>query len=218
MKPVNPLRKHLLCLSLILGFSFLASAQGFEGSVEFKQITVKDTTINVYYVKGNKVKLDQLGKTSHKAEGTFLFDLTGNKITGLNPGRKVYTAVDISKASASNKIDTVIKLKDMKTILGYKCQGYTVKSKADNTQITYWLAAGNFNFFAPVVRLWNRKDKASVYFNHLKEKDVKGMFPLLSIESDLSGKELSRLEVTKVDKKVIDAATLEIPKDYKKVE
>ena len=157
-----------------------------------------------------------MGKTSHKAEGSFLFDLNTNKITGLNHSRKVYDNVAVNKNPAANKIDTVIKLKDTKTIQGFKCTGYTVKSAADNTQITFWLAAGNFNFFAPSVVLWNRKDKSSVYFRAIK--DTKGMFPMLSIESDMKGKEVGKLEVTKIDKKTIEDAALEAPKDYKKFE
>ena len=110
----------------------------------------------------------------------------------------------------------MIKLKETKTLHGYKCTGYTVKSKGDNAQITYWLAGSNFNFFDPSVMLWNRKDKASVYYRAIKE--TKGMMPLLSIESDLNGKENSRLEVIKVEKKVLEPSVLEIPKDYKKME
>jgi hypothetical protein len=216
MMNLNLLKKSALCLALSFGITAAATAQGFEGTIEFKQFTAKDTTLNLYYVKGNKVKLDQLGKTSHKAEGSFLFDLTTNKIIGLNHSRKVYDNVAVSKNAANNKIDTIIKLKDTKTIQGLKCQGYIVKSKGDNVQITFWLASGNFNFFTSVVELWNRKDKASVYFRAIK--DTKGMLPMLSIEADLSGKEQGKLEVVKISKKAIDNSVLEIPKDYKKFE
>ncbi len=210
---LNLLKKTALCLALPLSMSVATFAQGFEGTIEFKQFTAKDTTLNLYYVKGNKVKLDQLGKTSHKAEGSFLFDLSANKIIGVNHSRKVYDDVPVSKNPAANKIDTVIKLKDTKTIQGIKCQGFIVKSKGDNAQITFWLAPGNYQFFESVVTLWNRKDKASVYFRAIK--DTKGMLPMLSVEADLSGKEQGKLEVIKIEKKAIDAATLEIPKDYK---
>jgi hypothetical protein len=214
MKTLQFFTKPALSFALIFGVSAAASAQGFEGSIEFKQFTAKDTTLNVYHVKGNKIMLDQIGKTSHKAEGSFLFDLTSNKITGLNHSRKVYDDVAVNKNVASNKIDTVIKLKDTKTILGYKCTGYIVKSKTDNVQITYWLAGSNFNFFTPSVILWNRKDKASVYFRAIK--DTKGMMPLLSVEADLNGKETGKLEAIKIEKKPVDNSALEIPKDYKK--
>ncbi len=45
----------LLVASLTL--SVMAVAQSFEGSIEFKMETSKDTTTNIYYVKGKDVKL-----------------------------------------------------------------------------------------------------------------------------------------------------------------
>jgi hypothetical protein len=210
------MKKALLSLTCLLGFTAFIAAQGFEGIIEFKQLTPKDTTTNIYYVKGNKIKLDQMSSLSKSAGGTVLVDLGTSKINLLSPDRKVYQDVVVSKSVATNKIDTVIKLKEAKVINGNKCVGYTVKSKSDNTQITYWLTPGNFNFFSPFVVLWNRKDKASVYFRAIK--DTQGMMPMLSIESDMNGKEVGRLEVIKIEKKPVDASKFDIPKDYKKYE
>ena len=53
----------------------MAVAQSYEGSIEFKMETAKDTTTNIYYVKGNTVKLDQIGRKSGKVEGSFIFDI-----------------------------------------------------------------------------------------------------------------------------------------------
>ncbi|MFI5149665.1 MAG: DUF4412 domain-containing protein [Bacteroidia bacterium] len=208
------MKKVLLSLTCILGLASFISAQGFEGIIEFKQFTSKDTTTNVYYIKGNNVKLDQLGKATHKVEGSFVCDLSTKKIVLLDLSRKIYDSVVVSKAAPANKIDTVIKLKETKMIFGNKCVGYTVKSKTDGAQITYWLAPGNYNFFQPFVLLWNRKDKASVYFRAIK--DTKGMMPLLSIESDMNGKEVGKLEVIKLEKKNVEASMFQIPSDYKR--
>jgi hypothetical protein len=207
------LKKSALFLTFALGISSAIVAQGFEGTIDFKQYTAKDTTLNTYFVKGNKVKLETVGKVSKQAEGTILVDLSAKTISMLNSSRKVYSLVTVNKNVSNNKIDTVIKLKETKKILGYTCTGYTVKSKSDNTQITYWLTAGNFNFFTPFVVLWNRKDKASVYFRQIK--DTNGMLPLLSVESDMAGHEIGRLEMTKIEKKVIEPSAFNIPKDYK---
>ena len=42
--------------------------------------------------------------------------------------------------------------------------------------------------------------------------------PLLSIETDLTGAQLSKLEAIKIEKKAIDASQIAIPSDYKKFE
>jgi hypothetical protein len=210
------LKKSLLILSFAVAIPAAIRAQAFEGTIEFKQYTAKDTTNNLFFIKGDKVRLDQFGKATNKAEGSNLIDLTAKTITMLSHSRKMFTSVVVNKNPAGNKIDTVIKLKETKMLQGLKCIGYTVRSKSDNTEITYWLANGNFNFFDPFVVLWNRKDKASVYYRSLK--DTKGMMPMLSVETDLSGHNTGKMEVTKIEKKALTANTFEIPKEYKKYE
>ena len=54
----------LLVASLTL--SVMAIAQSYEGSIEFKMETSRDTTTNIYYIKGPNVKLDQIGKLKMK--------------------------------------------------------------------------------------------------------------------------------------------------------
>jgi hypothetical protein len=66
------------------------------------------------------------------------------------------------------------------------------------------------------LRQLNRKEKSAIYFLQIAE--IKNMFPMLSMQTDLSGKETSRLEVTKITKKEVDPAVFEIPKGYNKFE
>ena len=41
---------------------------------------------------------------------------------------------------------------------------------------------------------------------------------MLSVETDLTGAQLSKLEAIKVEKKVVDPSQIAIPSDYKKFE
>lgn len=206
----------LLVASLTL--SIASVAQNFEGTIEFKMETNKDTTTNIYYVKGNDVKLDQIGRKSGKVEGSFVFDLATNQIKYVNPVRKVWgehkseTVPTIQGTCVSSKSGAV------KTLQGQKCTEYVVKNTEENTEIAYWIAPGKYDFFVPMVKAWNRKDKQSIYFNQIKDLP-KGSMPLLSEERTISdGKLISKLEVSKMSKGAIDAAKLSIPADYKKFE
>ncbi|MEO6303834.1 MAG: hypothetical protein ABIP51_11750, partial [Bacteroidia bacterium] len=68
----------------------------------------------------------------------------------------------------------------------------------------------------PVIKLWNRKDKQSVYFNQIKDLP-EGSMPLLSEEKQLSdGKLLTKLEVVKIGRTVPEQASLEVPPNYNK--
>lgn len=184
--------------------------------------TKSDTTVNIYNVKGNAVKLDQLGKKSGKVEGSMIFDLSAKSVKLTNPARKVWSEQKNEVPATVKGTPKVEVTKNTKTILGLKCTEYIVTDDAENTKISYWIykpsgKGPKFEFFTPVVNILNRKDKQSTYFKQIKDLPA-GSMPLLSIESTLDGKQVTKLETTKVDKKTVDAATLTVPADYKKFE
>lgn len=210
------MKKIILSIGLF-AFSVAAFAQ-FEGTIHFRMETKKDTTSNIYYVKGNNVKLDQIGKKSGKVEGSFVFDLAAKSIKFVNPARKVWGDHKSETPPTINGTCEVTKLKTTKMVAGKMCTEYVVKNTAENTQIVYWIATEKYDFFVPLVKLWNRKDKQSIYFNQIKDLP-KGAMPMLSIESSLDGKNtISKLSVTKMEKKSIDPSMVAVPSDYKKFE
>lgn len=206
----------LLAASLTL--SALAIAQSFEGSIEFKMETSKDTTTNIYYVKGPNVLLDQIGKKLGKVEGSFVFNTKTNEIKWLNPVRKVWGDHKSEVAPVIKGTCVSAKGTATKVIQGQKCVDYTVKNTEENRQITYWISSGKYDFFVPLVKAWNRKDKQSIYFNQIKDLP-KGSMPMLSEEISISDNVLiSKLEVSKLNKTALDASKFTIPADYKKFE
>ena len=207
--------KKLKLFIASIAISATAFAQ-FEGSIEFKMETKKDTTNNIYYVKGNNVKLDQIGRKSGKVEGSFVFDLSGKTIKFVNPARKVWGDKTETPATPKGTFN-VTKGGGSKVVCGKKCTDYVVKNTEENTQITYWISTEGYNFFVPLVQMWNRKDKQSVYFNQIKDLP-KGSMPMLSVESDMGGAQISKLEVIKADKKTIEPSQVAVPSDYKKFE
>lgn len=196
----------------------LLSAQSFTGSIEFKYFTTKDTTVNIYNIKDKAVKLDQFGKKTGAVEGSFVFDLNANTIKFVNPKRKVWGEHKSDTPPILKGVCESSKTKNTKTVQGVKCSEYVVKNTAENTVISYWVAGGKYDFFVPLVKLWNRKDKQSIYFNNIKDLPA-GAMPMLSEEKQISdGKLITRLEVTKITKGGIDEAKLQVPADYKKFE
>lgn len=200
----------------VIAFSLTAAAQAFEGTIEFKKMTTTDTVNYVYTVKGSKVRIDEIGSKSHKIEGTFLVDLDAKTMISLNHERKLYMDNPTPSAPVLKGSCVVKKGSNVKNIQGYKCTEYIVTNNEENTQITYWIAEGKFTFFEKLLRILNRKDKSSVYFLQIPE--MKGMFPMLSTQTDLNGKEHTKLEVTKITKKEIDPSIFDLPKGYNKFE
>ncbi len=194
------------------------SAQSFGGSLEFKYYTQKDTTVNVYNVKDKNVKLEQFGKRSGTVEGSFVFDLANNSIKFVNPKRKVWGDHKSETAPVIKGVCETKKTSNTKSIQGVKCTEYVVKNTEENTTISYWIASGKYDFFIPLVKIWNRKDKQSIYFNQIKDLPA-GSMPMLSEEKQISdGKFVTKLEVTKISKGNLDDSKLIVPVDYKKFE
>jgi hypothetical protein len=208
--------KLVTVVVVMVAFSYSALAQ-FEGVIEFKKASTTDTTSYIYYVKGDMVRIDEIGTKSHKVEGTFLVDLNAKTMKSLNHDRKLWMDQATPANPTVKGTCTVKKGQNVKNLQGYKCVEYIVTNNDENTQITYYIADGKFSFFDKLLRQLNRKDKSSIYY--LQIQDIKNMFPMLSVQTDLStGKETVRLEVTKITKKDVDPAMFEIPKGYNKFE
>ncbi|OFY84895.1 MAG: hypothetical protein A3F72_18105 [Bacteroidetes bacterium RIFCSPLOWO2_12_FULL_35_15] len=208
--------KIVTIVVVMFSFSLTTLAQSFEGVIEFKKISTTDTTNYVYYVKDNIVRIDEIGSKSHKVEGTFLVDMNAKTMKSLNHERKLYMDQATPSAPVIKGTCTVKKGQNVKNLQGYKCTEYIVTNNEEGTIITYWLADGKFSFFDKLLTQLNRKDKSSIYF--LQIPNVKNMFPMLSVQTDLAGKETGRLEVTKITKKVVDPTMFDIPKGYNKFE
>ena len=210
------MKKNLFALSFCLSLFLGTTAQNFNGTIEFKYSTPKDTNTNIYSVKEKLIKLDQYGKKSNAIEGSFIFDLATNKIRFVHPKRKVWGEHKSESTPIIKGVCVVTKGNNSKTLQGIKCTDYIVKNTDENTIITYWIGENKFVFFNPVVKMWNRKDKQSVYYNQIKDLP-EGSMPLLSEEKQISdGKLLTKLEVIKVSKKMLDDEDLAVPAGYNK--
>lgn len=188
----------------------------FEGRIKFVQETLEDTLYYTYFVKDNMVRLDVLDdcKDCNNTDNFMLFNLENNSIIAIKPSRKMYINVP-PKPYIDNKDQNfqIIKSKNNKKIHGYKCYQWRVKNKAQNTEVSYWVAQDNFSFFEDFLRLWNRSEKHAVYFLQIPE--TAGYFPMLSEERTTLREQKMTLRVTEISKQNLDPNLFIIPKDYK---
>jgi len=209
--------KKLFSAALVLLTAALpvsVAAQAFEGVIEFKKMSDKDTTNYVYYVKGDKVRIDEIGSRSKKVEGSFLIDTKAGTMKFLSHDRKTWGEHKPGATNTAGGKPTVSKTGATKTMHGYKVSEYLVKNPDEGTQISFWVTSGGkFNFFRPMIKQLNRKEKFAIYYLLLDVKE--GSVSFMAVQSDMSGKETGRLEVTKIQKKAVDASQFEVPKDYK---
>ncbi|QQR87907.1 MAG: DUF4412 domain-containing protein [Flavobacteriales bacterium] len=206
--------RSLTALTFGTALAFTASAQAFEGTIEFTKTTGPVVTNYKYYVKGDHVRIEEINSRG-EVQGIMLVDTKDRTVYALSPERKLY--MDVPNMRLPKDVKTEVKKTgEMRDMAGYKCEKWVVKSTAEDRNITYWVAADEFNFFIPLLETLNRKDEQAVFF--LEIDGAAGVFPLLGVEQKLDGSEVSKLEVTKVTKGVQKPALFEIPGDYNKFE
>ena len=208
------IRSSVLAFSFVLLFTTGAFAQAFEGVIEFNKTTGPVITTYKYFVKGDRIRIEEISSTGD-VQGIMLVDTRDRTVTALSPERKLY--MDVPNMRLPKEVEvTVQKTGEMKEMVGYKCEKWMVKSPKEDRQLTYWVAADEFNFFIPLLETLNRKDEQAVFF--LEIEGAKGLFPLLGIEQKLDGAEVSRLEVKSVTKGVQKPTIFEIPAGYNRFE
>lgn len=212
------MNRQIMVFLSVLAFTAV-SGQGFNGSIEFKYATQKDTNNNVYHVKDQMVRLDQYSRKKDKSvEGSFLFDLNAGEIKFLNPKRKLWGRQQNEVPPVINGTCLVTKGTNTKVVSGVKCKEYIVKNQAENTVITYWISEDKYTFFIPLIKLWNRKDKQSIYFGQITNLKP-GSMPMMSEEKQIdTGKTLTKLEVTGLKKGPVPDDTFMVPKDYSPIQ
>jgi hypothetical protein len=209
------MKRGLLLFLLAMTPAAALHAQSFEGLIEFKKQTGPEVLNYTYYVKGDKVKIDEFTPGTRTVSGSFIVDTKTGSMIFLSPERKLWGTREQKGSPVAPAGAVASTTKTSKELFGYKCTEQVVKNEADSTQISYWVASGKFNFFLPMMKLINRQEKLSTYYFALNPKE--GAMPLLAIEKDLSGKEKARLEVTRLETKPLSDALFEIPKDYTEV-
>ena len=197
-------------------FSPVLMAEPFEGLIKFRQYTSYDTTLLRYSIRNNKIRINKYDNGGRLIE-CLLVDTEKEKVTALNPRRKLYRPLEPEEIKKTDKGDNydVIRRGNHKKINGVKCYQWRVRSRKSNTEIAYWVTEKKFEFFHDLISLLERTNKIYDFFSEIPGKN--GMFPLLSVERTLLRKERQRIAVAEITRKSMNENLFEIPDDYRMV-
>ncbi len=200
--------------ALVLTCTDYAVAQRFEGEIGFTKTIGPVTADYVYYVKEDMIRVEELDETG-TIQGIMIVNTAENSVVALSPERKMYIDVPNRRKVKESDIE-VNQTGNKQTINGYECFEWVVDSNEDGRKVSYWVAQDDFDFFIPMLKTLNRKDKMALYYINLP--DANGSFPMRGREVKSDGVELTKLEVTKIEKSALQASLFEIPKGYSKFE
>jgi len=209
-RPLLLLAVPLLTLSCKRGFG-----SGFEGEISMHTTRASGPPQDmVVETKGDKLRFDtDSPAASVKAYGIYDPSVSPTKVVMVFEAQKAFMDLDFSspgapQANTSADSSTIDKNGKKETIAGIDCQTWTAKDPSGKRSEV--CIAEGIAFFD----IGSLKSSGSPLSRELREKKL---FPMRSVEYDAGGKEISRTEVTKVEKKKLDDARFVVPSEFKKV-
>lgn len=204
------MKNILFTLLLLLSIS-VVSAQDFEGIIEFKTVEGKESFTNVWYIKGDRVRIDHFEPGSRVLISCDLINIKDSSVMWLDHKTKTFGQMLNKMVATGLPIGTTIETtKNEKEILTYKATESIVKAPTET--FNCWVSSGNFSFFRPAV-------VAAALFTDYNEcflaLDVKeGSMPLIVIRKNAAGEETGRCEAIRIEKRSLDENLFAIPAGY----
>lgn len=210
--------KQLIILHLIiltLAIKAFPNLNKFEGSIKLKKETVYDTTFVTIQVKGDQVRLDEFDSKSNLIS-VYIINLESEKVLALSPKRKLFYELSPSRAvQKTYDVATTINKENKITLEGQSCCQMRVKSIEHDTEVAYWVAEKNFDFFTGMNKVLRKIRPEIDMFSYFP--DVKGLFPMLIVERTLLRKEKMKILVTAISETILSESVFKIPTDYQKI-
>lgn len=200
-------------------FSFVASAvfsQGkFEGEVNYVKTTFSDTSYYTYIIKDDYVRINESNKYKTLVR-SYIVNLQDKSILVINPKTQIYTTIDSKKNNNSTQEMRVINTGNYKYINGYRCDQWRVKNEKENTEITYWVAGGDFNFYTPISQVAIPLDDFYLFYNALPTAKLKGSMPMLIEDKTLLRATKSTLSIVSIKSQIVDNSVFSVA-NYQKL-
>ena len=208
--------RFITTISFLFILSFLFYAQnndGFEGTIKIKRQTTKDTSLLVFFIKKENIRVDEYDNKMQLKKFA-LINLSNSEILVFKPNKKIYTSAPIFKQNKN--IDSsiiILKTQNYQYLLGKKCYQWRLKVPKQNTEFTYWVSDENYPVFHQIMNLFNNFDKAGTYYYMIA--GAKKVFPILIVERSLLREWKLRTEVVEVKKETVDSTVFVAPDNYK---
>ncbi|BCA55289.1 hypothetical protein W02_24290 [Nitrospira sp. KM1] len=213
--------RWVLGCTIVLAWSAGVSAGDFEGILHMKTArptAAAESSTTTYYIKGDMARFQS---ERHDGEGrVVIVDGQKHSMIMLTPEKKVAVEISLEKlgSAAEHMKDTLDNLVvertgKTETIAGYTCSIWRISDKESKRLEHEVCVAKGFgkssSFFLDPKRLQQSSQPAWV-----KQLVNEGGFALRSRMFDHDGKEISRMEVTAIEKKSLDPSLFTVPSDY----
>jgi hypothetical protein len=219
----NPSMKTSLrsYFALVLLSPVALLAASFEGKVDFKMTTGRETQQMSYNIKGDKIRIDMPGQ---KGMGGIIIEPAKKETTIMMDEQKMYMTMampDVAAQAAEAKAGDVKfeKTGETEKILGYAAEKYISTYQGVKTEM--WLAEGlgTFMSFSNSNPMGGGR-RGSTPASQGWEKMLAGkdLFPLRVVSKEKDGKESFKMEATAINKQSLSDSLFAPPADYQKLD
>jgi hypothetical protein len=184
---------------------------GFEGDIAMHVTTPRGAEDVTFVTKGGKLRVDAPAHNGEVAH--IVFDPQANKTLVILDAQKMYMemdkpAVGQAAAHAAQPAPQIVKTGKHETIAGTDCEDWNT-TEANGKKVALCVAQG-IGFF-DFASMGPGGAAPSAWADELRTQQY---FPLRAVDTDAGGKETSRMEVTKIEKKSVDDSLFAAPAGY----
>jgi hypothetical protein len=193
-----------------------ASGPTFEGSITMHMTDAKSAPHDITMItKGNKIRVDVPEKNGTSAHS--IFDPSTGKALVIMDAQKMAMTMTIPAATVAGTQGAppvVTKTGKHETIAGRDCEDWDIvqATKHEQACVTEGIVFFDFTSMSPTGA---QRGSMGAWLSDLRDKHE---FPLRAITLDPSGKESSRMEVTKLDAKPVDDSLFTVPAGYREMD
>lgn len=197
-------------LALVAACSRGQSLEGFEGEITLETRTAGAAAAETLKlgVKGDKLRFD----VPSSAGGFALYDSTKHEVLFVAPAQKSYFRPDFQAPAAAPNTDpgqaSAAKTGARSKVAGVECEEWKV-SDPSGARSEVCIAEG-LAYFDPASLRGGPADSSAIG----RQFRDKRSFPLRSVEYAADGKERSRSEVTRIERKALAAEGFAVPSEY----
>ena len=208
----NSVRSVLATAILTLLFAAVsvnALAQSFEGVLLVNATTERGVMPMTYMLKGDNARMEFEGRPGMTA--VMLMNGKENKSYMLMTQMKAYMELPSGEKQGDSAKPQLKKTGKTQKLLGYNCEQFIVKSADQESEIWVTKELGKFVMF----RMGGMRQEQSSRDSWQESFAGSNWFPLLA-STKKGEKELGKFEVTKIEKKQLEASLFTIPEGYQK--
>lgn len=214
-------KKPALFIGLVLSLTPLPLHAGdFEGVIHMNTTHAETGTSGAmdWYLKGDKGRVEMSRTDGQKT--VMIFDGKTRTMQMAMPGQKTYMEISLEGGRGEYLKEALEKQSVERTgktekIAGYSCEVWRITDKEHHRAKSDLCVAKGFGSAA---RFWidPKEARRSSQPGWVKQLIEEGGFGLRSIQYDEAGKETTRMEVTNIDKKSLEATLFAFPADWTK--